>query len=579
MSSIFLDPNASFVCDSNSLGQTYYNFPHNDWGLAQLAFLTLVYAYILYHASNFIAEGSDLLTLILNPGLVGGLVLPVMGAVPDGAIILFSGLGPRETAQDQLGIGIGTLAGSTIMLLTVPWFLATFAGRVDLVGSPPQARYQTKQGQPKLTKGMPFHRTGVTTTNEIPRAAIIMVMTGCIYMVVQGPAFQYLQNNDVKYVAQRENIWALIGFVMALVAFVLNSWYQVASANAYETQKKKILAYRSVAFQRRIVDLAFLVNEIHDVPINELDFENQGLREISQVERILRHTFDRYDVDESGELDPSEIRAMFATLNIHVDIRDLRALVKEMDSNNDGSISFDEYKDATIRWLMTNDESIISSPGNPHLNRSESVLSRLERKFTRSTSTGSYGTLSSPRIYKVPEYLEDYDEDDELGESSMTTRQIICVAGRKLLLGLLLVTLFSDPMCDVLTQLATRLGVSNFYVSFFITPMSSNASELISAIYFGRKRTKSSISLSYAALLGAATMNNTFCLSIFMGIVYFRQLEWNYSAEVLATLLVELIVCVLCLKKTMSIPRATFILALFPLSVLLIASLNYAGWK
>ena len=52
-------------------------------------------------------------------GLVGGVVLPLLGAVPDGAIILFSGLGDYETAQETLSVGVGALAGSTIMLLTV----------------------------------------------------------------------------------------------------------------------------------------------------------------------------------------------------------------------------------------------------------------------------------------------------------------------------------------------------------------------------------------------------------------------------------------------------------------------------
>lgn len=40
---------------------------------------------------------SDLLSIVLDPGLVGGLVLPVMGAVPDGAIVLFSGACVRSS--------------------------------------------------------------------------------------------------------------------------------------------------------------------------------------------------------------------------------------------------------------------------------------------------------------------------------------------------------------------------------------------------------------------------------------------------------------------------------------------------
>jgi len=63
-------------------------------------------------------------------GLVGSCLLPVLGAVPDGAIVLFSGMGPD--AQAQLSVGVGALAGSTIMLLTVPWFLSVYAGRVDI---------------------------------------------------------------------------------------------------------------------------------------------------------------------------------------------------------------------------------------------------------------------------------------------------------------------------------------------------------------------------------------------------------------------------------------------------------------
>ena len=60
-------------------------------------------------------------------GIVGSVVLPILGAVPDGAIMLFSGLGPD--AQEQMQVGVGALAGSTIMLLTVPWGGCIFAVR------------------------------------------------------------------------------------------------------------------------------------------------------------------------------------------------------------------------------------------------------------------------------------------------------------------------------------------------------------------------------------------------------------------------------------------------------------------
>ena len=42
-------------------------------------------------------------------------------------------LGDVEQAQENLAVGVGALAGSTIMLLTVPFALSLYAGRVDLV--------------------------------------------------------------------------------------------------------------------------------------------------------------------------------------------------------------------------------------------------------------------------------------------------------------------------------------------------------------------------------------------------------------------------------------------------------------
>ena len=48
---------------------------------------------MLFLAAKLIADGSELLSIVLDPGLVGGLLLPVAGPVPDAAIVLFSGLG------------------------------------------------------------------------------------------------------------------------------------------------------------------------------------------------------------------------------------------------------------------------------------------------------------------------------------------------------------------------------------------------------------------------------------------------------------------------------------------------------
>lgn len=90
---------------------------HGGAGMLQIVILIIAYGYVLAKSSEMISDGSELLLLVPSmAGIVGSVVLPVLGAVPDGAIIMFSGLGPD--AQEKLKVGVGALAGSTIMLLT-----------------------------------------------------------------------------------------------------------------------------------------------------------------------------------------------------------------------------------------------------------------------------------------------------------------------------------------------------------------------------------------------------------------------------------------------------------------------------
>eukprot|EP00966_Prymnesium_polylepis_P302461 6987705-Prymnesium_polylepis.3 len=118
--------------------------------------------------------------------------------------MLFSGLGPD--AQEQMSVGVGALAGSTIMLLTVPWGLAIFAGSVP-VGAAGHALYgkkaiaaekqkialrRAKTSSLSTSKGLWGY--GVTPEATIKENAGIMVATSLCYLIIQGPAFQYAKS-------------------------------------------------------------------------------------------------------------------------------------------------------------------------------------------------------------------------------------------------------------------------------------------------------------------------------------------------------------------------------------------------
>jgi len=81
----------------------------------------------------------------------------------------------------------------------------------------------------------------------------------------------------------------------------------------------------------------------------------------------------------------------------------------------------------------------------------------------------------------------------------------------------------------VRAEVGKRTGISSFYVAFVIAPLASNASELIASYSYALKKTPASISISLQALQGAACMNNTFCLSIFMALIYFQVFAFKLS--------------------------------------------------
>ena len=96
-------------------------------------------------------------------------------------IVLFSGLG--NDAKKQVEVGVGALAGSTILLLTVPWFLSNLSGRVDL-DSHGHGQYRKKPK--KLTRGIckGCRSTGSNPRQPIKAGSVLMSLTMLPYLIV-----------------------------------------------------------------------------------------------------------------------------------------------------------------------------------------------------------------------------------------------------------------------------------------------------------------------------------------------------------------------------------------------------------
>jgi len=171
--------------------------------------------------------------------------------------------------------------------------------------------------------------------------------------------------------------------------------------------------------------------------------------------------------------------------------------------------------------------------------------------------------LSEEEDEEIPEDLQHLDYKEQ-------QRAIFIRACWGMGLGTILVLIFSDPMVSILDDFSTRTGIPAFYISFVLAPMVSNASELIAAYNYAKKKTSKSIAISLSTLTGAACMNNTFCLLIFFLLIFALGLDWDFTAETLVIFFAQLLMYFMCFKRVHTLADCILIFALYPISILFV---------
>lgn len=127
----------------------------------------------------------------------------------------------------------------------------------------------------------------------------------------------------------------------------------------------------------------------------------------------------------------------------------------------------------------------------------------------------------------------------------------------------------------MLSELGNRTGIPAFFVAFILAPLASNASELIASISYASKKKLECSDVSFGQLLGAAVMNNTFCLAIFLALICFRPLVWTFTSETIVILVIELIMGAFALKTTHTVMDSFIVASLFPISIVFVWVLEF----
>ncbi|KAH9791256.1 Sodium/calcium exchanger NCL1 [Citrus sinensis] len=519
--------NKYLISPSDMCEQTYGFLPCTTSLLGNV-FLIAVYGYLMLLAAKLLSNGSEILLQIIGPGIIGGLFLPVLSSVPDAAIILASGLsGSKETAQNQVSVGMGLLAGSTVMLLTVLWGSCLLVGKCDIEG--------TTAVDLKDTKRFSLTGSGVSTDVWTCYAARIMVLSIVPFIIVQLP--KVLNTTSISRVT------VLISLIVSISLVIAYSIYQVFQP---WIQKRRI----EYAKQKQLISGILKLVKTHS--LGRL-FTDDGEPNIDVIQKL----FNIIDENADGCLSAKELRALvigiqFEDIDMNIDDA-IEKVMEDFDTSKDSCIDEHEFIVGISRWLNRLKHSAIQRHDDG------SWTPRLINDFQERART-EYDLLG--------------DKNDEVAELIENPKWRASKAVSMLLTGTIVAAVCSDPLVDAVDNFSTASNIPSLFVAFIILPFATSSEAVSALIFASRKRSRTS-SLTYSAIYGSVTMSNILSLSVFLSLVYFRHLTWNFSAEVSVILLVCISMGLIASFRT-TFPLWMCLVAcmLYPISLLLLYVLD-----
>jgi len=295
----------------------------------------------------------------------------------------------------------------------------------------------------------------------------------------------------------------------------------------------------------------------------------------SALNQLLKAFFRRYDKNCDNKISKEELPKLMREMNEQMSFSDENEFMKKFDTNNDGQIGFKEFKMVIMEIYKSEELKFASKLEQaPEGHDMESVAGeKAGAKWFRGSVKGS-GTMNDDdddnqedNEVEIPCEWADLSEADR--ESKIKSRAFMLMAA-----GTLLIMIFSDPMVSVLQEVGVRIHVGSFYVAFVLAPLASNSSEVLAAYVYGAKKTANGVTTACETLVGAAIMNNTFVLMIFLLIVIAKGLKWEYTAETITILLIQIVMFFYTQRPKQKVLDAFIILSLFPLSIVVVWTLE-----
>ncbi|KAF8409000.1 hypothetical protein HHK36_005071 [Tetracentron sinense] len=688
--------------DSSTDCEHMYGFLPCTDNLPGHLFLIVVYEYLLFLGESYVSAGSEILFKILGPGFFGASAFHILGTLPEPLILLgnciskdssisgryhlifllcvylVSGLsGSKDVAQEQIVTGVGLLAGSTILLLTLVWGTCVIVGKCDFSkssASKDSDGSSTSKGLPDNKRMSSLTGFGITTDLETSYTARIMVLSLIPLVIVQLPKSFNLSSG--------ERVVIVIGLVVSIALLLMYFLYQVfqpwIQKRRLEYVKHENLVVGVLKYVQRHASGRLLTDE--------------GAPNINVIRRI----FEKIDQDADDYISPSEFKELIQEIKfgtMHMDKEDaVTDIMKEFDQDGDHKITKDEFVIGFSKWLdeakLAFDRKRYSKKTLHDLyqvfqpwikkRRLDNVKEQLIFEVLRYVQSHPLGSLLSndgtPDIPSIKRLFEEFDLDGDNCLSHSELKELIqgikfgkiqwdkdeaaaeimrvldtngdhkinedefvngfakwindanndvanevhqsvksqddfhqktwketdmlvqvetsggvvdhpswafLKAGLLLLLGIVILSLLAEPLIETVQNFSTAASIPSFYASFVLVPLATKSREAVSAIISASRKKPRTSSLTFSEIYGGVFMNNILCLSVLLAIIYVRELTWDFTAEVLAVLIVCAIMgLVASFRSTFPVWTGFVAYLLYPLSLLLVYVLDYVlGWS
>ena len=577
-------------------------------------FLLLVYGYAVYQASLLLANALDQLQAHGGASvakLIGSCISPTVGALPDAILIMVT-----AKSQEDVDAGIAMLVGSNALLLTVPFFIATFVGRrafvQDDTSNKLTADYESElpaSDRFSCSKESLFRR-GVSLYPEVTEQAQLMVISLLPLVVIQTGLFL---GDACDSATQRTlQVAALIISFLLLLGILYESYADAFNKSAeYREYRKDRNAWRAG------VKIALAANFVESSSTDQIQKALGGLARrrgsVDVLNAIAKKT--SFVKEASNKSASAFSEAIVAFDPSSIGDEESGKLMRTGRARSEGA--FDVMTGVTIEMPSTNKRRALTerqhratgpAAQRPSLRRSLTrrfPLTLQEKKHLRQRAwhlmTASVPDAQIKFIFDSWRYFAENHSFTKLFEENLLKEQLtqsrtlfgwnleILDACFKIVASLLLVSLFADPLVTVLLTQACEWGIPKVVASMLVPLLTSG--EVVSAYVFSREKRRGTTSMSFSSIFAAVSLNNSLVLFAFLMMLVSNDLEWRFEGESVAMLFLCVLIGVFALKRggvlggesysenlhaTYSCFDAICVLAMYPLTAVVAES---AGGK